>query len=134
MYVSIINIMYIVIYVFILFDIIVLCIHFNMHHVSTSHTNPKPFFEKSHKSRQFLNLRIFYVTRCCRKKNTKKNNKHPMGSMFFSLRNVRHQIFWSDEVARKIEGDFKALPEAPKHDQAVALPETEMVPDKIGYD
>ena len=28
------------------------------------------------------------------------------------------QVFWSDEVARKIEADFQALPEAPKHDQA----------------
>ncbi|CAK9071665.1 Hypothetical protein SCF082_LOCUS35408 [Durusdinium trenchii] len=29
------------------------------------------------------------------------------------------QVFWSDEVARKIEADFQALPEAPKHDQAL---------------
>ena len=27
------------------------------------------------------------------------------------------QVFWSDEVARKIESDFKALPVAPSHDQ-----------------
>eukprot|EP00913_Durusdinium_trenchii_P022282 g20935.t1 len=29
------------------------------------------------------------------------------------------EVFWSDEVARKIEADFQALPEAPKHDQAL---------------
>lgn len=29
------------------------------------------------------------------------------------------EVFWSDEVARKIESDFKALPVAPSHDQAL---------------
>eukprot|EP00435_Cladocopium_sp_Y103_P042201 s1187_g11.t1 len=29
------------------------------------------------------------------------------------------EVFWSDEVARKIEADFKALPPAPAHDQAL---------------
>ena len=34
---------------------------------------------------------------------------------------VSREVFWSEEVARKIEQDFRALPEAPKHDQATSV-------------